>query len=174
MQHLSDIPLSLPAGVSLSPVAETMAADLPITKQRIRVLTMPWNIQHLVEGLRKRMSPVWETGPHYYITREVSSETDQLVGISDWVAVLLQYCDGSHSVSDVVAHLKLQFPETADRFGDEIWSSFIAGARDKGYLDIYRTASEAAASQSRAGSIAEYSDTSAFTSAKNQASAHLP
>jgi radical SAM superfamily enzyme YgiQ (UPF0313 family) len=162
-----------PAGERVESSAAMRPSDIPVRKERADVITLSCDMQKVIDALKIGGTPRWETGPHYYVTKEVSAGTDQLVGISDWVSAVLRLCDGSRNVAEVMAALTGEIREVEELYVDYIWPKLIEGVREMEVLDIYRVASLAAGSQAEAASMSEYSEMSAAESAQNQPSAHL-
>jgi Radical SAM superfamily/B12 binding domain len=138
--HLADRRMS-PVGKPLAPGAALRRSDRPLTKKRVSVIELSYDIQTIVDSLRLRSKLVWERGPHFYVTREVSAGIERLDRVSDWMASLLRLCDGRRSISQIVLRLSATLCSVDAPLREYVCVRLLAGAEAEHLIDIYRAAS---------------------------------
>jgi radical SAM superfamily enzyme YgiQ (UPF0313 family) len=129
-----------PMGAPLSPGAPLQPRDKPITKRGVRVIELNYEVQSIVDGLKLGSKPAWETGPHYYVMRELSPGLDRLDRVSDWMALLLRLCDGRRRIRQIVPRLSMNLSEFDKSVHEYICMRLIAGAQELQLVDVYRGA----------------------------------
>lgn len=146
-----------------SPVSgPLLASDLPVRVPHLHVLELDWDIQGIIESLKRAELPRQGRTRKFYRTGESAEGASRLIEITPLVARALQVCDGRHSVEQFVAGLSERFTGPAElrRRSAEV---LLEGIRKKGFIEIHRSASRAEASDVRAGINSAYSLTSAHT-----------
>ncbi len=127
-------------------------SDIPVRKKRLFVIELTYDIQSIVDALKLQSKPVFERGPHFYVTREVSTDIDRLDRVSDWIAGLLLLCDGRQRIEEIVPRLSASLREVQEPLREYVCVQLLAGAQDGGLIDIYRDASRAERNRARTGS----------------------
>jgi hypothetical protein len=140
-------------GRLLALVDEIALTDIPIKKKHTRIVSLSCEVQPLIDALKSRSEPVWVMGNVDYVTKELTTDTAQLVRVSDWVASVLRCCDGTLNIAEVIAYLKMTFTEIGCGSGDYLWPKLIDGIRQQGFIDIYRLACEGTDSQLKDGQM---------------------
>jgi hypothetical protein len=79
-------------------------------------------------------------GSHFYVIREVSTETGRLDRISDWMARLLRLCDGRRSVKEIIRRLRGSLIEVEESVREYVCMRLLKGALDEKFIEIYRIA----------------------------------
>ncbi len=128
-----------PTGDVLANGAALRRLDKPVRKKSAVVIELDFDIQGVVEGLRVRSKPLWERGPHYYITREVSAGLDRLVRVSNWMASLLRLCNGRRRIADIIKRLSADLAEVTESRRAYACMRLLGGAQAQNLIDIYRS-----------------------------------
>jgi hypothetical protein len=129
-----------PKGAPLPPGAPLQPGDKPVTKRGVRVIELNYDVQSIVDGLKLGSKPVWETGPHYYVMRELSPGLDRLDRVSDSMALLLRLCDGRRRIRQIVPRLSTNLSEFDKSVHEYICMRLLAGAQKQQLVDVYRGA----------------------------------
>ncbi len=145
--------------------------DIPIRAGKCRVIELPWELQRVIDGVKRSQPPEWLRGPHFYVVSQAELALNPVYHVSRRVAKALEACDGRRTIREVVKHLGSVLPEVPGPLRDYTFVALLEKAHTDGLLAIYRTASEAAESQEGAFAMPEYSEISAATSAQNASSA---
>jgi radical SAM superfamily enzyme YgiQ (UPF0313 family) len=132
---------SRPYGEVVSHGHALQPSDRPQRKECVTVIELTYDIQSIVDGLKARAEPVWKSGSHFYITREVSAGVDRLDQVSDWMAGLLQLCDGDRDVKDIVEVFSERLSGIAKPLRGDVCMRLLAGAHKNELIDIYRASS---------------------------------
>ena len=144
------------ANEGTSPVRDPVArgtalmwSDKPLRKKRIVLIELTYDIQGIVDALKLRSEPVWERGRYFYITREVSAGIDRLDQVSDWMASLLDLCDGRQTIEEILPRLSANLPEVEEPLRKYVCMRLLAGAQAEHFIDIYRTGKKASSDHAR-------------------------
>jgi len=132
-----------PMGVPLPPGSALWWTDIPVRKQRSRVIELRCDIQRVVDALRHRTEPEWIRGHYFYVAREITDGSESLEMISDWVACALRVCDGSRSIQQVIQKLSDEIPDLEEDVREYAFLQLLEGLHADGLLEIYREVSEA-------------------------------
>ena len=132
-----------PKGVPLPPGSALWWTDIPVRKQRSRVIELPCDIQRVIDALRQRTEPEWVRSRCFYVAREVTDGSEALDMISDWVACALRVCDGSRSIEHVVQQLSHEIPGIEKDVHEYALLQLLEGVHADGLIEIYRTGSDA-------------------------------
>lgn len=130
-----------PLGRLVAPGTTLRRSDKPFRKGRVIVVELSYDIQCIVDALKLRSKLVWERGPHFYVTREVSAGTDRLDRVSDWMACLLRLCNGLRRIDEILPRMSTNLPEVEEALHKYVCMRLLAGAHAQGLIDIYRSAS---------------------------------
>jgi radical SAM superfamily enzyme YgiQ (UPF0313 family) len=132
-----------PAGDLVVSGTALRRSDKPLRKKRVSVIELSYDIQSIVDSLKLRSSPVWERGPHFYVTREVSAGIDRLDRVSDWMADLLRLCNGRRRIEEIVPRLSVNLPEVKASLRKYVCMRLLVAAHAEKFIDIFRSASVA-------------------------------
>ena len=111
--------------------------DVPITTDSGTILELSFDIQSVIEGLKRLAEPKWVRRPHFYLTEKASEGVERLVGVSEWIARVLRACDGQRNVAEVVRYLFPSFSEIDESMRGYTITRLLQGARAQGYLAIH-------------------------------------
>jgi len=155
-------------------IGETLrSSDVPMRKRGTTVIELDCNIQELINTLKRRDESAWMRGQHFYVNHATSTGTTRLIQISDWMAWALKVCDGNYTIQEI---LERRFPNSISSMPEDlqefIYLRLIAKAHAEGFIEIYRTASEAAANQEGDPTICKYREIRADASLQNHRSIH--
>jgi radical SAM superfamily enzyme YgiQ (UPF0313 family) len=112
--------------------------DIPVWAKHTRVVELSYDLQLLVDALKKGAAPVWKRGQHFYATREFSPGVDRLHQVSTWVGCLLLACDGRRTIREVVEHLSLEILEVDESDREYVCVRLMEGVHSQRLIDIYR------------------------------------
>lgn len=130
-----------PIGDPLALETAVRRRDRPLRKKGLVVIELGFDLQRLIEALKRQSKPVWERGRHYYVTNEVSAGVDRLDRVSDWMAGLLRLCNGRRRIDQIVPRLSENLAGVAKALQEHVCMRLVAGAQSQKLIDIYRTAS---------------------------------
>jgi radical SAM superfamily enzyme YgiQ (UPF0313 family) len=147
-----------PMGVPLPPGSALWWTDIPVRKQRSRVIELRCDIQRVVDALRHRTEPEGIRGHYFYVAREITDGSESLEMISDWVARALRVCDGSRSIEQVVQQLSHEIPGIEEDVREYALVRLLEGIHADGLIEIYRTASEGSDDEHGASATQEYKE----------------
>lgn len=134
---------ALPIGASLR------WTDIPWREKRTRVVQLAYDLQLLIEALKRRAVPGWDRGPHFYVTRSASPGVDRLHGVSNWVGFLLSACDGQRTIRDVLDYVWPQVPDLEESVREYGLVQLLRGIHTENFIGIYRTGSLARGKRAR-------------------------
>jgi radical SAM superfamily enzyme YgiQ (UPF0313 family) len=117
--------------------------DTPVRKKQTRLVELQYNIQLVIDAVKRRAAPDWKRGPHFYVTRNDSPGIDRLHGVSNWVGCLLEACDGQRTIRDVVDHVWPQVPDLEESLREYAIVELLRGVHAQQLISIYRTGAEA-------------------------------
>lgn len=109
---------------------------IPVLSETTRVVALPYDIQHVVNSLKAQANAAPQPGTYFYATRKVTKEKCRLVQISDWLAYLLHACDGTRTLSGVVAQLSFDIPEVEEAVREYAFLMLLKGAEAQGFIRI--------------------------------------
>lgn len=147
--------------------APLLPTDYPVRMPHLRVFELEWDIQAIIEALKRAEPPAQARVRKFYRTSEPDEDATRLIAVTPLVARALQTCDGRHTVKEFIAGLAECFEGKA-RLRRLAARCLLEGIQKKGFIEMYRSASVADASQAGAGTNSEYSLTRAIASEQNQ------
>jgi hypothetical protein len=147
-------------------------SDIPVRKNRARVVELTREYQQAIDAVKHRSRPVWEPGPHFYVVPQAEGKENSVYHVSARIAKAVRACNDLRTMRQVVEHLGAQMPEVADCQRDYVFVTLVELARAQGLVAIFRRASLAAASQEGGFSMVEYKAMSAAASRENQSAIH--
>ncbi|HEV2990343.1 MAG TPA: radical SAM protein [Candidatus Angelobacter sp.] len=133
-----------PAGFAVPEGALRYWTDVPVRKNGVVVVEISFDLQHIIDGLKRRTEPVWVQGRQFYAVRnadDMGEEKGRADKVSDWMALLLQACDGRRDVGDVVHHLSAKLLEIDEPLREYAGLRLLEGAQAEGLIEIYRNQS---------------------------------
>jgi hypothetical protein len=114
------------------------STDIPIRAPETHVIELDWDIQEVIEAL-KRAEPVrLDRNPKTYRTDRTAQGVSRLVEISPLLGRALDYCDGRHTVKQFTAYLAEYFEGSAAQCR-EAAQRFLGGIRQRGYVEVLRS-----------------------------------
>lgn len=111
---------------------------VPDREKHIRVLQLSYDIQVVIDALKRRSTPVLARGPHFYVTRKSSPGVDRLHRVSNWVGCLLLACDGRRTIRAVVDHAWSQMPDLDESVREYTIVQLLRGIHAERFIGIYR------------------------------------
>lgn len=133
-----------PAGFAVPEGAPRYWTDVPVRKNGVVLVEISFDLQHIIDGLKRRTEPVWVQGRQFYAVRnadDMGEEKGRADKVSDWMALLLQACDGRRDVGDVVHHLSARLLEVDEPLREYAGLRLLEGAQAEGLIEIYRNQS---------------------------------
>jgi len=128
-----------PPGCDAVPIGARLRwTDIPVREKHTRVVQLTYDIQLLIDALKRRAVPVWDRGPHFYITRKASAGVDRLHGVSNWVGCLLSACDGQRTIRDMLDCVLPQVLDLEESVREYALVKLLQGIHAQGLIDIYR------------------------------------
>jgi radical SAM superfamily enzyme YgiQ (UPF0313 family) len=112
--------------------------DIPVREKHTRVLELSYDLQLIVEALKKRDVPCWKRGQYFYATREFIAGVEKLHQVSTWVGWLLMACDGNRTIQQVVEDVSSRIVEVDESEREYVLVQLVDGARAQGFIEIYR------------------------------------
>jgi radical SAM superfamily enzyme YgiQ (UPF0313 family) len=129
---------AVPAGERLSPGTKFSSGDIPVRQNRTVVFELAHDIQRIVEALKLCTKPLRSRGPRFYVTRPVSATTHRVLCISEWMASLLNLCDGRRSIEEIVWQMSEQLPEVEKSLREYVCMRLLEGGQTEHFIDVYR------------------------------------
>jgi radical SAM superfamily enzyme YgiQ (UPF0313 family) len=114
--------------------------DLPLAEGTARVLRLDYNLEEIVSAIATRTNPKPQ-GIVFYATRVDHKGSLRLVEVSSTVACMINVCDGTRTVGDVLESLGgalLNVDEDARSFAAE---RLLTGIQAAGFVGIFRAQS---------------------------------
>jgi radical SAM superfamily enzyme YgiQ (UPF0313 family) len=121
--------------------AQLRWTDIPARDKDTRVVQLAYDIQLVIDALKRRAVPVWDRGPHFYVTRKASPGVDRLYRVSNWVGSLLSACDGQRTIRGVLDHVWHQVPDLEESVREYAMVELLRGIHAQELLGIYRPCS---------------------------------
>jgi Radical SAM superfamily len=122
-----------------------LPGDLPARMLHVHVLELDWDIQSVIDSV-KRAEPLLECRTRkFYRTAEIERGASRLIEITPLVARALQACDGRRTVEQFIAGISDCF-DGPPNLRCQAAEYLLQGIRNKGFIAIYRNPSQAFAS----------------------------
>jgi radical SAM superfamily enzyme YgiQ (UPF0313 family) len=115
--------------------------DVPMKKSDVALVEIDFDLQQVIDALKNRSELVWSRGRYFYAVRFTSDMGDKkgrADKISDWMASLLQACNGHRTIEEVVACLSADLIEIDQAQREYAALQLMEGARSEGLVEIYR------------------------------------
>jgi hypothetical protein len=112
--------------------------DIPVGNKQTRVTELAFDLQLLIDALKRRADPVWDRGPHFYVSLDDSPGVDRLHGVSTWVGRLLSACDGQRTTREVVDYVSPQLPDLEESVREYALVELLRGIYAQELIAIYR------------------------------------
>src|SRR5215831_16315893 len=126
------------SGTPLSPGATLWWTDIPVMKKQCRVVELACDIEEVINALEQQTQPAPSRGLRLYVTREISSGTQSLEMISDWVAGVLRACDGNRSIEQVLKELSYELQYVEEDVREYVFVRLLEAVHADGFIEIYR------------------------------------
>lgn len=114
------------------------STDIPIRAPETYVIDLAWDIQEVIESLKRAERARLDRNPKTYRTERTAQGASRLVEISPVLARALNCCDGRYTVRQFTADLSEWFEGSAGS-RREVAQRFLEGIRERGYVEIYRS-----------------------------------
>jgi radical SAM superfamily enzyme YgiQ (UPF0313 family) len=123
------------------PAAEPLSGrisgtQIPIRAPKVHVLELDWDIQKVIEALKRDEAPVTPPRRKSYRTEENSMGARCLIEITSLVARALALCDGRRTVRQFSARMALQF-DCSPRLRRYAAECLLESLRDEGLIEIF-------------------------------------
>jgi radical SAM superfamily enzyme YgiQ (UPF0313 family) len=130
-----------PPGLEV-PVATAFCwTDVPIKNNGILVVELSFDLQQVIDRLKKRCKPVLVRGRHFYAVRntdDMGNKKGRADRISDWMAWLLQACNGSRDIEEIIHFLSARLREIDEPQREYAVLRLLQAAHNEGFIEIYR------------------------------------
>jgi hypothetical protein len=94
-------------------------------------------LEEIVAAVTARTKP--EQGEEiFYATRVDNKGAVRLVQISNLLAAVINVCDGSQTVAEVLNKFAAQLPQLDEEVRSEVSRRLLTGAQAAGFVEIYR------------------------------------
>ena len=145
------------AGARARPEDEPVSGPIlrnhvPFREPKAHVLELDWDIQRVIDALKRDEPPLARQRRKYYRTEE-SGGVRRLIEINALVHRALELCDGSHTVKEFTARMAPQF-DCASRLRRYAAECLLEDLRKEGLISIYAPESQVKARAIGAGSAA--------------------
>jgi radical SAM superfamily enzyme YgiQ (UPF0313 family) len=131
-----------PSGCDVVPIgARLQWTDIPVRKQHTRVVELGYDLQLLIDALKRCAAPVWDRGPHFYVTREDSPGVDRLHRVSNWVGRLLSAFDGRRTIREVLNRVWPQVPDLKVSIREYALVELLRGIHGQELIGVHRPCS---------------------------------
>jgi radical SAM superfamily enzyme YgiQ (UPF0313 family) len=114
-------------------------SDVPSPANYTGVVELQCNLQQIVEALQTRTNPSLQRAGTFYAIQEFSDGGRRLTKVSSWLAALIQACDGTRTIEEVVTQLSFHIPEVKDEDKSYVFINLLQQAQNQGVVTIYRT-----------------------------------
>ncbi len=111
--------------------------DIPVRLPHIHVLELEWDIQSVIDSVKRAAAPRHSRTRKSYRTAETKLGASRLIEITPLVARGLQICDGEHTVEQFIAGISECF-EGSHELRRRAAACLLDGIRKKGFIEIYR------------------------------------
>ena len=113
--------------------------DVPVWASGTNLIELSCDIQQVINAVKREAEPVWELGPHYYVTLDASDALKRLYGVSRELGRLLQMCDGERNVQVIVKALAHEFADVGKLHQEAVGVRLIEAAVREGLVSIHPT-----------------------------------
>jgi hypothetical protein len=110
--------------------------QIPIRERHVHVFALDWDIQGVIDALKRDASHKAPRKHKHYRTEQSSPGVRQLIEPTPLVAQALELCDGNHTVQEISTRLASQFACPA-RLGPYAVECLLQSLREKGLVAIY-------------------------------------
>jgi hypothetical protein len=119
------------------------ATGVPLRSPGINLVELSCDIQNVINALKHGAEPVWDSGPHSYMTLDSSEALKRLYAISRELGRLLQLCDGHHNLREIVSVLTHEFADVEISHREAAAVTLIEAAVHEGLVSIQSANSSA-------------------------------
>jgi radical SAM superfamily enzyme YgiQ (UPF0313 family) len=110
--------------------------QIPIRERHVHVFALDWDIQGVIDALKRDAPPEARRRRKHYRTELSSPGLRQLIEITPLVAEALQLCDGNHAVKEITARMASRFACPA-RLRSYAVECLLRSLREEGLVAIY-------------------------------------
>lgn len=126
-------------GQQISPDQSLRWNDVPSNARFTEAIELQCDLQQITEALRSRTGLPLQRDRCSYGVRQSSDGSRSLTKISAWLAALIQACDGTRTIEEVVTQLSFDIPEIKDEDKSYVFINLLQQAQNQGVVAIYRT-----------------------------------
>lgn len=113
--------------------------DVPSNTRFTEVIELQCDLQRITEALKSRTRLPLQRDRCFYAVRQSSHGGRRLTKVSSWLAALIQACDGTRTIEEVVTQLSFHIPEVKDEDKSYVFINLLQQAQNQGVVTIYRT-----------------------------------
>jgi hypothetical protein len=112
--------------------------DIVISSRDVHVITLPFDIEALVAGLKVAAVAPLQSEAHFYVTQEEIPGISRLHEVSDWMACAIRYCKLPRTLAEVLQHLAQEITDIDENRRQDTLLQLLRAAQQKGFLRILR------------------------------------
>ncbi|HEV3038789.1 MAG TPA: radical SAM protein [Candidatus Angelobacter sp.] len=130
-----------PSGLKAPDATALYWTDVPVQNNGILVVELSFDLQQVIDRLKKRCKPVLVRGRHFYAVRntdDMGNKKGRADRISDWMAWLLQACNGSRDIEEIIHFLSAKLREIDEPQREYAVLRLLQAAHNEGFIEIYR------------------------------------
>jgi radical SAM superfamily enzyme YgiQ (UPF0313 family) len=113
--------------------------DVPSNTRFTEVIELQCDLQQITEALKSRTRLPLQRDRCFYAVRQSSDGGRSLTKVSVWLAALIQACDGTRTIEEVVTQLSFNIPDVQDEDKSYVFINLLQQAQNQGVVAIYRT-----------------------------------
>jgi radical SAM superfamily enzyme YgiQ (UPF0313 family) len=114
-----------------------LAGDIPVRMRHLHVLELDWDIQSVIDSVKRAEPPPQTQTRKFYRTAEIERGASRLIEITPLVARALQTCDGRRTVGQFVAVISEYF-EGPLELRRKAAECLLERMRQKGFIELRR------------------------------------
>ena len=133
-----------PAGLMIAEGTGLRWTDIPVKKKGVVLVEIAFDLQQVIDRLKSRSEPLLVDGQHFYAVRhtaDMGDEKGRADRISDWMAHLLQACDGCQDIGEIIGCLSATLSEVDEPLREYALLRLLESAHAEGLIEIYRNQS---------------------------------
>jgi radical SAM superfamily enzyme YgiQ (UPF0313 family) len=114
-------------------------SDIPSIRSDMELIELSFDISEVIQALKLRTKARFVRGPHFYLKQPVSGRESQLVGVSDWMAYLLERCDGKQTMEQAFEQFSSCIRVVDESYRSYVFLRLVEAARTNGTIVVYRS-----------------------------------
>jgi radical SAM superfamily enzyme YgiQ (UPF0313 family) len=114
-----------------------LSGDIPVRMPHIHVLELDWDIQGVIDSVKRTEPPPERQSRKFYRTAEIELGASRLIEITPLVARALQACDGRRSVEEFIAEIS-EYASGPPELRRQAALGLLIGIRRKGFVELRR------------------------------------